>query len=221
MTTPSILSLFIGYLLGMILTAEPVAYFFTGKHVSEIGTGNPGMANVMARIGKKAGFLVLAGDILKTLIAMGISWLLFQESIGWDSVLYSGMGAILGHNFPIWRKFKGGKGVTVTVTWLVIALPIWGAVVSIIGGLITVWTGYLPLGAILIPLFALVPAFVVFGTKTGIFVLIALLLMISRHYRGMIRIFKKEEKREFHKEETEEERKKEPKEEGKKEAKEE
>ncbi len=196
-----ILSAIIGYILGMFLTAEPVAWFYTKKHISQIGTGNPGMANVMAQIGKKAGFTVLIGDILKTLIAMGVSYLLFRKMIGWDAVLYSGMGAIFGHNFPAWRKFKGGKGVTVTVTWLVIALPVWGAAVSIVGGLITIWTGYLPLGAILIPLFALPFAFLTDGVKTGIFVLISLLIMISRHYRGMIRIFQGVEKREFRKKE--------------------
>ncbi len=66
-------SLLIGYLCGCFLTADVVARAFAHKSVFQIGTGNPGMANVMARVGKKAGFLVLAGDIIKTLLAFLIT----------------------------------------------------------------------------------------------------------------------------------------------------
>ena len=60
----------IGYVCGGILTAEFVARKFTGKGAAEIGTGNPGMANIMGQVGKKAGFIVLAGDIAKTLFLL-------------------------------------------------------------------------------------------------------------------------------------------------------
>ena len=56
-------SLAVGYLLGGILTAEIAAKVFAKKPIGKIGTGNPGMANVMANVGKKAGFFVLAVDI--------------------------------------------------------------------------------------------------------------------------------------------------------------
>lgn len=87
-------SLAVGYLLGGFLTAEIAAKVFAKKPIGKIGTGNPGMANVMANVGKKAGFFVLAVDILKTAAAMGLAWLLSggEPRI---TVWYAGIGAIL------------------------------------------------------------------------------------------------------------------------------
>ena len=160
-------SLLIGYLCGCFLTADVVARAFAHKSVFQIGTGNPGMANVMARVGKKAGFLVLAGDIIKTLLAFLITWLLYGRSIS-DSILWSGLGVLLGHNWPFWHGFKGGKGVTVTCTWLIIAI-----------------SGYLPLGAIVLAWLGTVSAFVTRGAEAGIFFAAAALIMTVRHFPGL------------------------------------
>ena len=98
-----------GYLAGSFLTAVFVARTFTEKEISQIGTGNPGMANVMANIGKKEGVLVLAGDLVKVVIACRICQLFFPEHSFEEISLYTGFGAILGHNYPLWRKGKGRK----------------------------------------------------------------------------------------------------------------
>ena len=193
-----IISLIIGYFFGSVLTAVIVTRAKTGKDISEIGSGNPGMANVMAKLGKKAGFTVLFGDIIKTVLGLFVSWLLFRDQIGSLAPLYAGLGAVIGHNHPFWRKFRGGKGVTVSVTWLILLMPIYGAIVSIIGGIITLITGYLPLGAVLIALMAVPVAFALYGTEYGIVMSASALLMLSRHYRGLLRIIRGEEKREFH-----------------------
>ena len=142
----------IGYLCGCFLTAELAARLAEGKSASEIGSGNPGMANIMANLGKKAGFFVLAGDVGKTLIAFGVSWLLAGGLLGRETFLWAGLGVVLGHNFPFWKKFRGGKGVAVTCTWLIFFMPVWGTVSCIAGGAVVLATGYLPLGAVLIPL---------------------------------------------------------------------
>lgn len=102
-------SLVIGYFAGCFLTAAIVARVAKGRNIREIGTGNPGMANVMANIGKKAGVIVLLGDILKTVLGMGVAWALFGSSLGRNAFLWSGLGCVLGHNFPFWCKGKGGK----------------------------------------------------------------------------------------------------------------
>ncbi len=186
----------LGYLCGNVLTAEFVAKKFTGKKAGEIGTGNPGMANIMAEAGKKAGFLVLAGDIGKTLLAFVITWLLAGSYLGKEDIfLWSGFGALVGHNFPFWRGFKGGKGVTVTCTWLIILMPVWGTLSCMIGGAATIITGYLPLGAVLIPLMAMPFAFCFEGIKAGIFMVLAFVMMIIKHYRGLINIVKGKEKK--------------------------
>lgn len=66
-----VLCLGAGYLFGCFLTAEIVARCTAGCSAREIGTGNPGMANILTHLGKPAGFLVLAGDVLKTAAAAG------------------------------------------------------------------------------------------------------------------------------------------------------
>lgn len=187
----------IGYLCGCFLTAELAARLAEGKSASEIGSGNPGMANIMANLGKKAGFFVLAGDVGKTLIAFGVSWLLAGGLLGRETFLWAGLGVVLGHNFPFWKKFRGGKGVAVTCTWLIFFMPVWGTVSCLAGGAVVLATGYLPLGAVLIPLLGTCFAFFSQGIMAGIFFLLSFLLMLSRHYRGLLRIVRGTEERKF------------------------
>lgn len=187
----------IGYLCGCFLTAELAARLAEGKSASEIGSGNPGMANIMANLGKKAGFFVLAGDVGKTLIAFGVSWLLAGGLLGRETFLWAGLGVVLGHKFPFWKKFRGGKGVAVTCTWLIFFMPVWGTVSCIAGGAVVLATGYLPLGAVLIPLLGTCFAFFSQGIMAGIFFLLSFLLMLSRHYRGLLRIVRGTEERKF------------------------
>lgn len=194
---PRLLCVVIGYLFGCILTAEMVARLFTGKGAAEIGTGNPGMANIMAQVGKKAGFLVLAGDILKTVLGIVAAWLLCGQVMGRETFLWAGLGAALGHNFPAWRGFHGGKGVTVTCVWLILYLPVWGTACCMAGGAVTLLTGYLPLGAVLIPLAAIAPAWYFEGTQAGLFMVLAFAIMVSRHFRGLLRIAQGTEQRKF------------------------
>ena len=128
-----------------MLTATFVVKHSTGNDVSKIGSGNPGMANVMEHIGKKEGVLVLVGDILKVIVAGILGRLLFPDKTWHDIFLYTGFGAIFGHNYPLWRKGKGGKGVTVTCTWLILTFGVLGAICCIIGGMVVLLTGWLPL----------------------------------------------------------------------------
>ena len=194
---PAIGSLLIGYFCGCFLTAVIIARIFAGRDVSEIGSGNPGMANVMARLGKKAGFLVLAGDIAKTLLAILLAWAVFGRMPGAQPVLWSGFGAVLGHNYPFWRGFKGGKGVTVTCTWVILLMPVWGTACAVVGGIITLVTGYLPLGGILIPILCVPFGFFFYGPLYGTVLTISALIMVSRHLEGLRRMAQGTEKREF------------------------
>lgn len=192
-----ILCVLTGYLCGCFLTAEVVSHKCAGKSAAEIGTGNPGMANVGSQLGKKAGAVVLLGDILKTVVALAIAWAATSDMLGREAFLWTGLSVTVGHNFPFWKKFRGGKGVTVTCTWLILFMPVWGTLSCILGGIITLVTGYLPLGAVLIPLLAVPAAFLTEGSKAGFFMLAALLLMVSKHYSGLVGIVKGTEKRRF------------------------
>lgn len=182
------LCLLAGYLFGSFLTAEVAARCIAGKSAFALGTGNPGMANIMAQLGKPAGFAVLAGDAAKTVLACLLCVRLAAPELGRAAVLYAGLGAVLGHNWPLWHKFRGGKGVAVTCTWLILYLPVTGALCCLAGGIVVLLTGYLPLGAVVIPLLAVPLAWVQFGTEAGVAVALAAGIMFTRHWRGLQRI---------------------------------
>ena len=192
------LCLLIGYLFGCILTAELIVKHKTGKSVSEFGTGNPGMANVMRIFGFKTGAAVLAGDLIKTVAAVLICCLLFGRSsvlpsgkpLGQHAVLWAGLGATLGHNWPVWRRLKGGKGVAVTCMTIFLFSPLWGLVSDAAGMLVVFRTGYLPLGAVVITTLFTVFAGIFYGMEAFIPALVLALIMLSRHYPGLIRSFK-------------------------------
>ncbi len=192
------LCLLIGYLFGCILTAELIVKHKTGKSVSEFGTGNPGMANVMRIFGFKTGAAVLAGDLIKTVAAVLICCLLFGRSsvlpsgkpLGQPAVLWAGLGATLGHNWPVWRRLKGGKGVAVTCMTIFLFSPLWGLVSDVAGMLVVFRTGYLPLGAVVITTLFTVFSGIFYGMEAFIPALVLALIMLSRHYPGLIRSFK-------------------------------
>mgnify|MGYP000926247399 CR=1 FL=1 len=145
-------ALLLGYLPGCILTGAIVAKVFTGKSASEIGrSGNPGMANIMANVGFKAGILTLAGDLVKCIAAALLGHLLLRSRIGGAAVLYAVTGCILGHDFPFWRRFHGGKGVASGCIGFVLIEPLAGAAAVILGMLTVFATQYLCVGACVIP----------------------------------------------------------------------
>lgn len=111
-----IICIIIGYVLGLFQTA----YFYGKMHgidIREHGSGNSGTTNALRVLGTKAGLIVLAGDCLKCMAAVWIVKLLFGAShpgMVYLLCLYAGAGAILGHNYPFYMGFKGGKGIAAT-----------------------------------------------------------------------------------------------------------
>ncbi len=111
-----VICLIIGYAFGLFQTA-----FIYGKlhgiDIREHGSGNAGTTNTLRVLGTKAGLIVLAGDIIKCILAIVISGLIFGVSHP-DEIyllkLYAAAGAILGHNFPFYLHFRGGKGIAAT-----------------------------------------------------------------------------------------------------------
>ena len=114
-------ALLIGYLLGGVQSAILVGRF-KGIDIREQGSGNAGTTNTIRVLGKKAGALVLIIDILKAVVAIWLAkWLLGSNHIEAKVLiaLYSGIGAILGHSYPLFFKFKGGKGIATTAGTLI------------------------------------------------------------------------------------------------------
>ena len=192
------LCLLIGYLFGCFLTAEVIIKIKTGQSVSQFGTGNPGMANVMRIFGFRTGAAVLIGDLCKTVAACVLCCYLFGresvitggEALGQLAVLWAGLGAAIGHNWPFWRRFRGGKGVAVTCMAIFLFSPLWGLIADIAGMLVVFRTGFLPLGAVVITTLFTVFAGVFYGMEPCLLALALALIMLSRHYPGLIRSLK-------------------------------
>ncbi|MEG0012542.1 MAG: glycerol-3-phosphate 1-O-acyltransferase PlsY [Cellulosilyticaceae bacterium] len=108
-----LIALVIGYLLGGIQTA--ILYSsLKGMDIRHHGSGNAGATNTLRVLGKKAALIVFIGDLLKAVVAVLLAkWIFPDYEI--VAALYAGIGAILGHSYPLFFKFKGGKGIAVTV----------------------------------------------------------------------------------------------------------
>ncbi len=178
-------SLLIGYVCGNFLTAEIVSRRVSGKSSFDRGTGNPGMANIAAQDGGKSAALVLAGDLLKTVLPCLLCRMVLFPEAGTLAAAYAGLGAVLGHNFPIWHHFKGGKGVSCTCAALVSISFGYGLLACVVGGIGVLVSHYLPIGAVLIPAAFLIPAFCLYGSEVGILTVVMTLIMLQRHMPGL------------------------------------
>ena len=140
----------IGYVFGLFQTA-----FIYGKmhgiDIRNYGSGNAGTTNTLRVLGTKAGLIVLFGDIMKTLLAVLLCVALFGKAHPEELYLlklYAATGAILGHNFPFYLKFKGGKGIA-TTSGVMLALDIRIGLLGIIGFfLIFFTTRYVSVGSL-------------------------------------------------------------------------
>ena len=140
----------IGYILGCVLTADIVCRRTEGASAFETGDGNPGMANIAATLGVKRGLVVLAGDLAKTIVAVALARVLFPD-LGMLAALWAAVGATFGHNFSALHRFRGGKGVATTCAGIVMTSPIAGIIACLAGLAGCAISGYLCIGAVVIP----------------------------------------------------------------------
>ena len=164
-----IICLLIGYVFGIFQTA----YFYGKMHgidIRSVGSGNAGTTNALRVLGRKAGLIVLAGDILKTMIAIFIVKLAFGPNYPdmiYLLVIYTAAGAILGHNYPFYLGFKGGKGIAATAG-LILSFHPWFILVGVLAFFVTFFTThYVSLGSLLVYLFFMIQL-IVCG-QTGFF----------------------------------------------------
>ncbi|WP_326974521.1 glycerol-3-phosphate acyltransferase [Caproicibacter sp. BJN0012] len=190
-----LLCIIIGYLCGCLLTADTVARHKTSKSVFAIGTGNPGMANILKLLGVKWAAVTLLGDVLKTVLPCVLCRYLLFGSLGQSAVLYAGLGVALGHGLPFWHRFRGGRGVAVICTYIVLFSPTWGLLANLAGLFIVIAAGYLAFGALAIPSLFLIPVFLNFGLEAGLVALAGVALIFFLHRDSIRRIANKVEKK--------------------------
>lgn len=152
------LAAIIPYLLCGINSAIIVTKIKSGKDIRELGSGNAGLTNTLRTQGKAAALFVLIGDILKGVLSIVIVHLIFRGLVGidtyshengWSWVNYlSGIFAVLGHVFPLYYGFKGGKGILVTFAAMLAINWIAGVAPFIVFVIIVAITRYVSLGSI-------------------------------------------------------------------------
>ena len=123
LSVETIAVLLIGYLLGSIPFAVIVAKR-AGVDIFSVGSGNPGATNVLREVGKQAGYCVFVLDFLKGLVAT--TWFYFPVFVFSEDPMLGFWGlpaAVLGHTFPVFSRFRGGKGVASTMGGLLGVMP--------------------------------------------------------------------------------------------------
>ncbi len=124
----------IGYLIGSISNSVIISKFFHQEDIRTKGSGNAGATNALRVYGRKIGGLVFLLDVCKPILAIGIAFALKRNAgIAWEDgvvVQAAGLAAVIGHIWPVFFKFKGGKGAACTVgfvigmNWLLVFLGI-------------------------------------------------------------------------------------------------
>lgn len=141
----------IGYLFGNFQTG----YIYGKLHgidIREHGSGNLGATNTLRTLGKKAGAITFVGDCLKAVVSILLVTQLFGPNFFGDARilgLYAGLGTVLGHNYPFYLKFKGGKGIACTAGVAFAVCP-QAVPVCLVAFILCLWlTRYVSLGSII------------------------------------------------------------------------
>lgn len=203
MTAARIIAIVIGYLFGLFTTG-----YFYARHVHvdirSMGSGNIGTTNTFRTLGKKAGVVVFLGDGFKGVFAVLLVWLLFHERYP-DGIkileAYAGLGAVLGHNYPVHLKFKGGKGIATTAGMMLAFCP-WAVPVCFVLFTLSIFVKrYVSVGSLLVCLGFFVQT-VIFGQNgvlgapaqalTEIYIVVGIVCVLGwiRHQSNIKRLLK-------------------------------
>ena len=189
-------SLIIGYLFGCFQTSYFISRMVSNKDIREMGSGNAGASNVTSELGWKYGILTGVLDVLKAFIPTQLVIYIFPETFQQlDIMILSGTGAVLGHIYPFFLDFRGGKGVAcyigmlLGVNWQIGIIVIIGLI------LITIITDYVSIGSIL--LYIIIPILAYSSGNYSIIVVrctvVLCIVGIIKHWINVQRIMNGEE----------------------------
>ncbi|MBS1920939.1 MAG: glycerol-3-phosphate 1-O-acyltransferase PlsY [Bacteroidetes bacterium] len=187
----------LAYLIGSIPTAVWVSRYFFGIDIREYGSGNSGATNTYRVLGVKWGTIVMAVDMLKGIIAVKLALLLpnyIDNEVQFMNLQIGlGLAAVLGHIFPIWAEFRGGKGVA-TLFGLVLGISPWTALCcSGVFLLVLYLTRFVSLSSILASIAFPVFILVVFNEREHLYRIFAIavaLMVLLTHQKNIGRIFR-------------------------------
>ena len=147
----------IAYLLGSISSGIIVSKITGGPDLRKVGSGNTGASNALRSMGTMSGLAVFLGDYAKAALACGIGWWISGKLEG---AMLAGLCVVIGHNWPVFFQFRGGKGVASSVAVMLVCFPIPALLCYVLGiALIAIWR-YISLGSLSVLLgYALIVTF--------------------------------------------------------------
>ncbi len=192
-----ILCIVIGYAIGCIQTAYIVGRA-KGIDIRKHGSGNAGATNAIRVMGTKTGLIVFACDVLKAVLGYVVCYILFDGDSLFSSLagLYGGLGVILGHNFPFYLGFKGGKGIAACMGVVIVFNPLMAVIIFAVAFTNLYLTRYMSLSSIIgVILFPICVA--VFGNPIeSVFLAVFIALLgIYQHRANIKRLLNGTEKR--------------------------
>ena len=197
----NVLAVLLAYFIGSFPSAIWISKWFFGVDVRDYGSNNAGATNTFRVIGKFAGFSVLFLDILKGWASVKILTLILityqPTSDAYINIqLVIGISAVLGHVFPIYEQFQGGKGVA-TLMGIILAINFSAAIgCVIIFLLIFIFTSYVSLGAMIAAFFfPVITIFVVKAESPALiyFSIFISILVITTHKKNIVRLLERQE----------------------------
>lgn len=198
MIQTAVITFILAYILGSIPTSIWIGKIFYQIDIRNYGSGNAGATNTMRVLGKKPGFVVLIIDFLKGFAASSLPLWFYDwmepgtnKMINWQ--ISHGAMAVLGHIFPLFAKFRGGKGIA-TLLGLAVALSPLMALYCILVFVATVWiTRYISLGSMIAAATSPVITYLIYGFERNsliIFCIITTVLVIFTHRSNINRLRK-------------------------------
>lgn len=190
MTLPIVLAIVAAYVIGSIDFAVIVARMH-GVDIHEVGSGNPGASNVLRSLGRGPAAMVLIGDTLKGVVGAAMGMIASGTAdplVQW--AFLAGLAAVVGHCYPVFHRFKGGKGVATGLGVLFFTVPL-VAVILVVGWLILVKLTKTASISSLITVFAAIPLVIWQGVAgmSLVWLLLTVVLIVWRHRGNIQRVF--------------------------------
>ena len=195
----------VAYLLGSIPTAVWYSQGFFGLDIRQHGSGNAGATNTFRVLGKRAGTIVMLVDVLKGYTAASLSTLLWYFDVITPNEVLTfkivfGLVAVIGHLYPVFADFKGGKGVATLLGMMLATHPEMAAVCIGIFLLVVIASQYVSLGSIMAALaFPVLLLLRIFGQKENplliVFGFVIFLLVVITHQKNISRLWRGQENR--------------------------
>lgn len=178
-----LLSIVPAYFLGSLNFAVIFSRRMFDEDVRTKGSGNAGTTNMLRNYGKKAAVLTLGGDLLKAVVACAIGYVM----LGVDGAYLAGMFCVLGHMFPIYYRFKGGKGVATTAAVVLMTNPLIFVIAITLFVIIVVGTKYVSLGSVMCAMLWPILLHRIEGPCIGVLVAFFIAAMIVFMHRANIK----------------------------------